>query len=196
MDTWFPLIYGNYITLPCIGSRFFLFFSLLLELLTLQSWQLDCLIALDFFKKSNVRKALFPQAMLTQVSINEWLTERPKCLFGSTKIWLEKVYRKRLITSTLRKDLLQIDGLYGRISKLRYESYDLEKEDWFELCGTCMACKDEGQRLELKKKEKWYVDEMKRVRAIVGTVVWTRTRLLKVEYKQWKSLRGRDYLSK
>ena len=81
------------------------------------------------------------------------------------------MYRKRLITSTLRNDLLQIDGLYGRISKLRYESYDLEKEDWFELCGTCMACKDEGQRLELKEKEKWYVDEMKRVRAIVGTVV-------------------------
>ena len=137
--------------------------------------------------------------MLTQVSINEWLTERPKCLFGSTKIWLEKVYRKRLITSTLRKDLLQIDGLYGRISKLRYESYDLEKEDWFELCGTSTWWRDpqdEGQRLELKEKEKWYVDEMKRVRAIVGTVVWTRTRLLKVEYKQWKSLRGRDYLSK
>ena len=81
------------------------------------------------------------------------------------------MYRKRLITSTSRKDLSQIDGLYGRISKLRYESYDLEKEDCFELCGTCMACKDEGQRLELKEKEKWYVDEMKRVRAIVGTVV-------------------------
>ena len=53
-----------------------------------------------------------------------------------------------------------------------------------------MACKDEGQRLELREKEKWYVDEMERVKAIVGTVlyVWTRTRLLKVEYKQWKSL--------
>ena len=31
---------------------------------------------------------------------------------------------------------------------------------------------------------------------MVRTVVWTRTRLLKVEYKQWKSLRARDYLSK
>ena len=50
--------------------------------------------------------------------------------------------------------------------------------------------------MELKEKEKWYVDEVKRVKAIVGTVVWTRTRLLKVEYKQWKSLRGRYYLSK
>ena len=50
--------------------------------------------------------------------------------------------------------------------------------------------------MELKEKEKWYVDEVKRVKAIVGTVVWTRTRLLKVEYKQWKGLRGRDYLSK
>ena len=59
-----------------------------------------------------------------------------------------------------------------------------------------MACRDEGQRLELKEKEKWYVDEVKRVKAMVRTVVWTRTRLLKVEYKQWKSLRGRDYLSK
>ena len=47
-----------------------------------------------------------------------------------------------------------------------------------------MASKDEGQRLELEEKEKWYADEA------------TRTRLLKVEYKQWKSLRGRDYLSK
>ena len=93
-----------------------------------------------------------------------------------------------------RKDLLQIDGLYAKISKLRYELYDLKKEDCFELCGTCVACKDEGQRLELKEKEKWYVDEVKTVKAIVGTVVWTRTRLLKVEYKQWKSLRGRDYL--
>ena len=55
-----------------------------------------------------------------------------------------------------------------------------------------MACKDEGQRLELKEKEKWYVDEVKRVKAIVGTVVWTRTRLLKVEYKQWKSLLQRE----
>ena len=42
--------------------------------------------------------------------------------------------------------------------------------------------------MQLKEKGKWYVDEVKRVKAIVGTVVWTRTRLLKVEYKQWKSL--------
>ena len=74
------------------------------------------------------------------------------------------MYRKRLITSALRKDLLQIDGLYARISKLRYELYDLKKEDCFELCGTCVACKDEGQRLELKEKEKWYVDEVKTVK--------------------------------
>ena len=51
-----------------------------------------------------------------------------------------------------------------------------------------MACKDEGQKLTLKEKEKWYVDEVKRVKAIVETFFWTRTRLLKVEYKQWKSL--------
>ena len=109
-------------------------------------------------------------------------------------MWLEKVYRKRLIASALRKDLLQTDGLYSRISKLRYELYYLKKEDWFKLCGTCMASKYEGQRLELEKKEKWYADEVNRVKAIVGTIVWTRTRLLKVKYKQWNSLRGRDYL--
>ena len=40
------------------------------------------------------------------------------------------------------------------------------------------------------------MDEVKTVKAIVGIVVWTRTRLLTVEYKQWKGLRGRDYLSK
>ena len=40
------------------------------------------------------------------------------------------------------------------------------------------------------------MDEVKTVKAIVETVVGTRTRLLTVEYKQWKSLRGRDYLSK
>ena len=40
------------------------------------------------------------------------------------------------------------------------------------------------------------MDEVKTVKAIVGTVVGTRTRLLTVEYKQWKGLRGRDYLLK
>ena len=40
------------------------------------------------------------------------------------------------------------------------------------------------------------MDEVKTVKAIVGTVVGSRTRLLTVEYKQWKGLRGRDYLSK
>ena len=40
--------------------------------------------------------------MLTQVC-NEWLTAKMPC---STKMWLEKLYRKRLITSALRKDLL------------------------------------------------------------------------------------------
>ena len=50
--------------------------------------------------------------------------------------------------------------------------------------GVVMACKDEGQRLELKKKEKWYVDEVKRLKAILVTVVWTKTRLNKMEYKQ------------
>ena len=50
--------------------------------------------------------------------------------------------------------------------------------------------------MELKEKEKWYVDEVKTVKEIVGTVVGTRTRLLTVKYKQWKGLRGRDYLSK
>ena len=59
-----------------------------------------------------------------------------------------------MITSALRKDLLPADGLYARICKLRYELYDLKKEDWFKLCGTCMASKDKGQRLELEEKKK------------------------------------------
>ena len=37
---------------------------------------------------------------------------------------------------------------------------------------------------------------MKRLNATVVTVVGTKTRLSRVEYKQWRSLRGRDYLSK
>ena len=40
------------------------------------------------------------------------------------------------------------------------------------------------------------MDEVRTVKAIVETVVGTRTRLLTVEYKQWKGLRGKDYLSK
>ena len=47
-----------------------------------------------------------------------------------------------------------------------------------------MACKDEGQRLELEEKEKWCVDEVKKLKAIIVTVVGTRTRLSTVEYKQ------------
>ena len=120
--------------------------------------------------------------MLTQVCI-EWLTAK---MSFSTKMWLEKLYRKRLITSALRKDLLQIGGLYVRISKLRYELYDLRKRidlDYVAL-GVVMACKDEGQRLELEEKEKWCVDEVKKLKAIVVTFVQTRTRLSTVEYMQ------------
>ena len=62
--------------------------------------------------------------------------------------------------------------------------------------GVVMAYKDEGQRLELEEKEKWCVDEVKRLKAIVVTVVGTKTRLSTVEFKEWRSLRGRDYLSK
>ena len=62
--------------------------------------------------------------------------------------------------------------------------------------GVVMACKNEGRTLELKEKEKWCVDEVKRLKAIVVTVVGTKTRLSTVEYKQWRSLKGKDYLSK
>ena len=62
--------------------------------------------------------------------------------------------------------------------------------------GVVIACKDEEQRLELEYKEKWCVDEKKRLKAILGTVVGTKTRLSTVEYKQWRSLKGKDYLSK
>ena len=34
-----------------------------------------------------------------------------------------------------------------------------------------------------------------RLKALVVAVVWTRTRLLTGEYKQWSNLRGRFYLS-
>ena len=50
--------------------------------------------------------------------------------------------------------------------------------------------------MELKEKQKWYLDEEKTVKTIIGTVVGTRTISLPVEYKQWKGLRGRDYLTK
>ena len=68
--------------------------------------------------------------------------------------------------------------------------YDLRKRTDlnYVALGVVMACKNEGRTLELERKEKWCVDEVKRVKAIVGTFFWTRTRLLKVEYKQWKSL--------
>ena len=62
--------------------------------------------------------------------------------------------------------------------------------------GVVMACKNEGRTLELEEKEKWCVDEVKRLKAIVVTVFGTKTRLSAMEYKQWRSLRGRDYLSK
>ena len=132
--------------------------------------------------------------MLTQVCI-KWLTAKMPC---STKMWLGKLYRKRLITSALRNDLLQMGGLYANISKLRYELYDLRKriDLNYVALSVVMAWKDEGQRLELEDKEKWCVDEVKKLKAIVVTVVGTRTRLSTVEYKQWRSLRGRFYLSK
>lgn len=58
--------------------------------------------------------------------------------------------------------------------------------------GGVLACKDEGQGLKLEEKEKWYlIDEVERPKAIVET----RTRLIEVEFKQWKKLRCRDNLS-
>ena len=89
---------------------------------------------------------------------------------------------KRIDTSALRKDLLQINGVYARISKLKYELYDLRKRTDlnYVALGVVMACKDE-ERLELEEKEKWYVGEVKRLKAIVVTVVGTRTRLSTVE---------------
>ena len=124
--------------------------------------------------------------MLTQVCIECLTAKMP----FSTKMWLEKLYRKRLITSSLRKDLLQIDGVYARISKLKYELYHVRKRTDlnYVALGAVMACKDERQRLELEEKEKWYVDEVKRLKAIVVTVVETRTRLSTEEYKQWTVL--------
>ena len=99
------------------------------------------------------KRSFHELAMRTQVCIKWIMAKIPL----STKMRLEKVYRKRLITSALRKDLLQIDGLYARISRLRYELYDLRKriDLSYVALGVVMACKDEGQRLELEEKEKW-----------------------------------------
>ena len=90
---------------------------------------------------------------------------------------------KTIATSALRKDLLRINGVYARISKLKYELYDLRKRTDlnYVALGVVMACKDEGQRLELEEKEKWHVGEVKRLKVIVVTVVGTRTRLSTVE---------------
>lgn len=62
--------------------------------------------------------------------------------------------------------------------------------------GSVLACKDEGQGLKLEEKEKWYLDEVERPKAMVEATVETRTRLIEVEFKQWRKLRCRDYLSK
>ena len=58
-----------------------------------------------------------------------------------------------------------------------------------------MACKDEGRGLKLEEKEKWYLDEVERLNRMIKAIVGTRKRLITVEYKQWKKLRYRDYLS-
>lgn len=62
--------------------------------------------------------------------------------------------------------------------------------------GGVLACKDEGQGLKLEEKEKWYLDEVERPKAMIEAIVWTRTRLIAVGFKQWKKLRCRDSLSK
>ena len=76
-----------------------------------------------------------------------------------------------------------MEYMLGYISRLKYELYDLTKgtDLNYVALGVVMACKDEGLRLELEEKEKWYVDEVKRLKAIVVTVVGTRTRLSTVE---------------
>ena len=62
--------------------------------------------------------------------------------------------------------------------------------------GGVLACKDEGQGLKLEEKEKWYLDEVERPKAMIEAIVETRTRLIEVEFKQWKKLICRDYLAK
>ena len=47
-----------------------------------------------------------------------------------------------------------------------------------------MACKDEGQGWKLEEKEKWYLDEVERPKAMIEAIVETRTRLIEVEFKQ------------
>ena len=61
--------------------------------------------------------------------------------------------------------------------------------------GGVLACKDEGQGWKLEEKEKWYLDEVERPKAMIEAIVETRTRLIEVEFKQWNKLRCRDNLS-
>ena len=50
--------------------------------------------------------------------------------------------------------------------------------------GGVLACKDEGQGWKLEEKEKWYLDEVERPKAMIEAIVETRTRLIEVEFKQ------------
>ena len=51
---------------------------------------------------------------------------------------------KTIDTSALRKDLLQIDGVYARISKFKYALYELTKRTDlnYVALGVVMACKN------------------------------------------------------
>ena len=112
--------------------------------------------------------------------------------------WLEKVYKSRLITNCLRIDLLHIDKLYTRISKCKYDLYNLRKEVNLEYVsvGGVVSCKDDEVRKQLEEKETKHNIEIAELRSSVDDIVTNRVKLISSELKQWKSRRGRDYLTK
>ena len=119
--------------------------------------------------------------------------KRPKDAFC-----LEKVYKSRLITTCLRIDLLHIDKLYTRISKCKYDLYNLRKEVNLEYVsvGGVVSCKDDEVRKQLEEKETKHNIDIAELRSSVDDIVANRVKLITLELKQWKSRRGRDYLTK
>ena len=62
---------------------------------------------------------------------------------SNIQCWLEKVYKSRLITTGLRNDLLHIHKQYTRMSKCKYELYNLRKEVNLEYVSIAMTMKQE-----------------------------------------------------
>ena len=112
--------------------------------------------------------------------------------------WLKKVCHTRLITACLRNDLLQKDKLYTRISQRKHEIYNYRKVVDLEYVsvGGEVRCKDEEAKKTFEEKETKLTFEIVNLRRSVDGIIEQRTKLITSEIAQWKSKRGRDYLSK